>query len=137
MGTNFLPNCAAMILCMCFYQENLELQRLCFFVCVCQGHFEAHLPHQMKLLRPSGRSHTDLLLLAHRLHTQAQTLAKHFGKFIHTTYLAWRPHPCLNMCLYECVCKCVHPASFQSYFLQNTRRHTSKHIGLYMYCLYW
>lgn len=43
----------------------------------------------------SGLSRADLLLLAHWLHTLPQTLAKHLGKFIHTTPSAWSSHPCL------------------------------------------
>jgi len=102
-------------------QENFEASCVHSFVrvrlCASQGCPGAHLPHLMKLQWRSGLSRVDLLLLAHRLHTQPQTLAKHLGKFIHATSLAWSSHPCLLASLCVCQCASVHSASYQSYLL--------------------
>lgn len=114
-----------------------------------QGHIELAGLHCMSvhvaaILNPtchirwscsSGLSGADLLLLAHWLHTLPQTLAKHLGKFIHTTPSTWSSHSCLLASSWESLClSLLHLFSFIYY--QNTHRQTSENIKQFISCMY-
>ena len=64
-------------------------------------------------------------------HTQPQTLAKHLGKFIHTTSLAWSSHPCLLASLRESLrvsLACICSVLFTTKAHADTRPNTSAYM---------